>query len=94
MKETNEIEKLHDALAAFTEAMKERLDEKTENAHWRGWDDSGFAYRFKTKIIQDAERIAAPPDAYNSMLYSYREQDCIDLANYAMFLWNLKRVPR
>ena len=51
-----------------------RLVERVEQGY-RGWDDRDRVNEFMKKI--------------HGKEYPYDQQDCIDIANFAMFTWNL-----
>jgi len=81
-----EEEKLKTALLEFTDQMRYRLLWKTKN-HWHGWNEPRNLPRLMSKLHHDCEKIVGLP---NRDMVDYNIEDCVDLANYAMFLYNLK----
>lgn len=64
---------LPQAVEAFAITMLEKLKKK-QQSRWRGWNDSGLAW---------------PCDCRRRLREHLSRGDPIDVANFAMFLWNL-----
>ena len=72
-------EKLFNALMKFIRVCDAKLTEKEEKG-WVGWDNPEYEKEFEGEIV-----IQSLPLTQN---------DCVNIANYCMFLWNLKEIRK
>ena len=71
--------KLRLAKINFEYACHKKLEAK-EKLGWKGWDDLEHKKEFEGKIV-----IQSLPLIQN---------DCVNIANYCMFLWNLMEMEK
>lgn len=75
-------DKLVVTLGKFSTEMRKRLLEKHETGY-RGWDLNACKDEMENKLLAKANYIYIPD--------SDCIKHCIDIANFAMFLWNLEK---
>ena len=71
--------KLVDSAMKFNLACLDKLSQK-EKRGWVGWDNPEYKKEFEDKIV-----IQSLPLIQN---------DCVNIANYCMFLWNLMEMEK
>lgn len=74
----NETQKIRTTINEFADEMKAKMLKKKASG-WEGWDDSKSESR-----IENGLKLASIRQ------FNAGDQE-IDIANYAMMLWNLKR---
>jgi len=73
----SELVNLAKTTQAFAAKMFEKLADKAEQGYTQ-WDDPSYAREIEAKLLDRAQQLA---DGDNSQ--------AVDVANLAMFLWNL-----
>ena len=86
----NEVEQLIDAVTDFSDAMENRLVEKHAEGY-RGWDS---AEEVCEDLPDGTKRLSGIDNFVNGLFHSATKAEWVDVANWAMFLWNLELMQK